>query len=506
MPAGQTVSMPSPTGGWNTRDPLDQMSPQDAIQLDNFFPDTGSVALRKGCVEFCDTGEADPVGTLFPYSGGGTQNLLAAVAGSIYDITGGTPTSLDSGYNSDVWSWTNHSTSGTPRIIAANDSGSDVPWVYDGATVTPVAVTGVTDTNLSQVMLFAQRVFYVERNTLSVWYTTVGAFQGALTEFDFGPLCKRGGTINALGTWTRDNGAGGADDLFVVVTTEGEVLLYSGIDPATADDWVLQGVFTVGKPIPGPRCLVNTGPDLVLICADGVQPLSEYLIYGSTRASDTQLARKIANAAQSAVADYGALAGWQGITYGLASMLLINVPQTETTAYQYVANTTTGAWCRFKGWNAYCWAVHDDALFFGAADGLVFQAWTGTIDDVSDIVGEIVTSYQYVGGSGANKRFTLCRPVLQVDGRLVYSLGINVDYSNTGYLPTVSSNTPSGAVWGTSLWGGAAWGSGSLSLQRSWSGVSGIGYAAAVHMLVSTQTMTVKVNSFDLMYERGWAI
>lgn len=506
MGPGQTVSIPSPTGGWNTRDPLDGMPPQDATTLDNFFPDTGSVNLRRGYELFCETGETDQIGTLFPYSGGGTNDLLAAAGGAIFDITSGTAVSLDTGYTSDIWSWTNHSTSGTPRIIAANDSGADVPWVYDGATIAAVVVTGVTDTNLSQVLLHAQRVFYVERNSLSVWYTTAGAFQGALTEFDFGPLCKKGGTINALGTWTRDNGAGGADDLFVLVTTEGEVLIYSGIDPATATDWTLQGVFSVGKPVPGARCLVNTGPDLVLICADGIQPLSEYLVYGSTRASDTQLARKIANAAQNAVADYGSLTGWQGVTYGQASMLLINVPQSATLIYQFVANTTTGAWCRFKNMNAYCWAVHDGNLYFGGADGSVYLAWTGTVDITSDIIGEIVTSYQYVGGNGANKRFTMCRPILQTDGRLTFSLGVNVDYANVNYLPVVTSNVPSGSLWGSGVWGSATWGSGALTLQRTWAGVSGIGYAVAVHMVVSTQTMRVRVNSFDLMYERGWAI
>jgi hypothetical protein len=45
---------------------------------------------------------------------------------------------------------------------------------------------------------------------LSVWYTTAGAYQGALTEFDFGPLCTKGGSIAAVNTWTRDNGFGGS--------------------------------------------------------------------------------------------------------------------------------------------------------------------------------------------------------------------------------------------------------------------------------------------------------
>ena len=100
----------------------------------------------------------------------------------------------------------------------------------------------------------------------------------------------------------------------------------------------------------------------------------------------------------------------------------------------------------------------------------------------------------------------MCRPVLQTNGRLSYSLGVDIDYASTSTLPTVNSNSPTAGVWGAGTWGTSKWGGENLTLQRVWSGVSGIGYSVAVHMLVSTQTVDVRVNSFDLMYEPGWAI
>lgn len=504
---GQTVSIPAPTGGWNSRDPLDAMPQDCAYQLDNFFPETGTVSLRSGHVEFCDTGEGDPIQTLFSYSGASDEKLLAAVNGKIYDVTSGTVgAALATGYAKDVWTWTNYASGGGTFLIGANDSGSDVPFVYDGATITDVAVTGVTDTDLSQVVLHAQRVFYVERNTLSVWYTTAGAYQGALTQFDFGPLCRKGGSINAIGSWTRDNGAGGADDLLCIVTTQGEVLLYSGIDPSTAADWQLKGIFTVGLPVVGPRCLVNTGPDMVLFCADGFQPLSDYLQYGETRAGSTDLARNIGNSAQEAVALYRSEPGWQGILYSDSSMMIVNVPQTGGTFWQFVANTTTGAWCRFKGLDGYCWGRLEGNVYFGGASGIVYKAFTGATDNGSDIVAEMITSFQYVGGRGVNKRFTMCRPVLQTNGQLQYGLNVAVDYANPSPLAVVNSNVPAGSVWDTAIWDAGIWSTEDLSLQRVWSGVSGIGYAVAVHMLISTHTISVNVNSFDLMYEQGWSI
>ena len=502
---GDTVSIPAPTGGWNTRDPLDGMAPEDATLLDNWFPETGTVQMRAGSIAFCDTGETDPVQTLFSYSGGGTTEMLAAAGGSIFDVTSGTAgPALGTGYTSDVWSWTNHASGGGTRLLAANASGLDTAWVYDGATIANIVLVGIAEEAVSQVMLYASRVFYVEGGTLSVWYTTAGAFQGAVTEFDFGTFCRKGGEIASIGSWTRDSGDGSADDLFVVVTSEGEVLLYSGDDPA--NNWVLQGVFAVGKPVSGFRCLLKTGPDMVLICDDGVQPLSEYLLLGTTRASSTKLGAKISNAAQDAVSQYGTLPGWQGVLYPDQSMMIINVPQSASLFWQFVANTTTGAWCRFKGMNAFCWGTLGRDLYFGGADGTVYRALSGVGDSGSDVVAEVITSFQYVGGRGANKRFVMCRPVLQTNGLLSYSLGVDIDYASTSTLPTVNSNSPTAGVWGAGTWGTSKWGGENLTLQRVWSGVSGIGYSVAVHMLVSTQTVDVRVNSFDLMYEPGWAI
>lgn len=502
MQVSSTASLPAPTGGWNTRDPWDQMDPKDAIQLDNVFPETTTCRVRKGFTVYGDTGTGEPVQTLMPYPA--LPAVLAASDGKIYDVNQDPAIELASGFASNIWSFTAFSTGGGKYILAANDSAIDVPWVYDGATITPLVLTGVTDTELSQVLIYAQQVFFVQRETLSVWYTTAGTYQGALTEFDFGPFCKKGGVIAAIGTWTRDNGAGGVDDLFVMITTEGEVLLYSGLDPSA--DWSLIGLFAVGRPVVG-RCLVNTGPDLVLICADGFQPLSEYLQFGETRAGSTDIARKIGNAAQSAVTSYGDEVGWQGMIWGYQSMLIVNVPQGDSATFvQYVCNTTTGAWCRFKGMNAWCWSSLEEDLIFGGGDGVVYKAWNGVADNGNDIVAEIVTSYQYVGGRGANKQFLMARPVMQVNGPLAYALNVQVDYANPVMLPTVNSNLPPTGTWDTAVWGVDLWGTSAASLQRVWSGVSGIGYAVAVHMKVSTHTISASVNSFDVMYQAGWAL
>lgn len=48
--AARTIlhTQPAPTGGWNTRDSLQSMPPQDAVKLENWFPEADRVAVRDG--------------------------------------------------------------------------------------------------------------------------------------------------------------------------------------------------------------------------------------------------------------------------------------------------------------------------------------------------------------------------------------------------------------------------------------------------------------------------
>ena len=489
--AASVATYPSPTGGWNAIDALDAMPPQCAVILDNIFPNATTAQMRKGYSSFCATGEPAAVQSLMEYNGGATVKLIAACNNKIIDVSSGVAAVLSTGYHSDIWSHVNFATGGGTFLLAANASGSDTPIVYNGAAVAAIVAAGPGSlANLSQVMIYNQRTFYVEKNTLSVWYTAAGAFQGALTQFDFGPFCSKGGSIAAITTWTRDNGYGGADDLFVVITTKGQVLLYNGPNPSVATLWNLAGVFNVGEPVAGPRCFVRTGPDILLICADGFQPLSEYLSTGATRAQTTDLAHKIGNAASDAVRSTGTLTGWQGFVYPRGTALYVNVPQDSTTFYQYVVNTATGAWCRYKGMNAYCWSLFNNAPYFGGAAGVVYLSDTGYLDGASAITGEWQPAFQSPGQLARLSQFKMARPVIRTTGDLQYTMTLDVDY-NTG---TFSTFTTAATVTGSTI-------------LRNWSSVTGLGYSAAPHMWISrTEDGVVELVNTQVTFEMGGVV
>lgn len=499
-PVARSHTIPAPTGGWNASSALDDMPPDQAETLINWFPETTFARLRRGYAAFCDTASGQPVKALMEYTGGTTTALLAATDRELLEVSSGTPILLDAGFSSDAWVGVNYSTGGGNYLVTVNGAETTA-YVFDGTNLTSASNTvgGVASSVIfSRVESYNSRIFFAEADTLSLWYLPVQQFQGALTELDLGPLCVRGGSIASIATWTRDNAAAGANEMFVIVTTKGEVLIYSGPDPAT---WTLSARFLVGEPVSGPRAVVKLGPDCVLLCEDGFQPMATYLQLGQSKASAIALSARIGNAVTQAIRDYKAEDGWAGVLYPRANMLVFNVPRGSGTFFQYVVNTVTGAWCQFQGMNAYCWSLMEADLYFGAADGVIYKADTGTDDDGAAINGEWRGSYQYVGSPGMIKRFTMARPIFQTTGPVLTSFGVDVDFVNTDIV-AASLSTVSGSVWGTGVWGFATWGSG-YQLQRNWVGVAGIGYAVAPHMKVQTSTIAMNLMSTEMLWESG---
>src|SRR5215472_9496382 len=83
--------VPAPVGGWNAFNAIDQMPAQDAVILDNIFPETSYARLRRGSVLFCTVpSQTVPVQTLMEWTGGPNTRLLAAVGNTIQDVSTGT--------------------------------------------------------------------------------------------------------------------------------------------------------------------------------------------------------------------------------------------------------------------------------------------------------------------------------------------------------------------------------------------------------------------------------
>jgi len=494
-----STSVPAPVKGWNAKDSLADMPADSAIAVENMFPNLEDVSLRKGFAEFATGVGSGAVETVAEYAGPSTRKLFACGGNALYDVTsGGAASSVATGFTNDRWQHTMFGTAGGNFLYMVN--GADNPRYYDGSSWTEPSLTGVTKTDIIGLMAHQRRLFFIFSDSLEVGYLPVVSVAGAVSTFDLGGLCDKGGYLMACGSWTRDGGSG-SDDIATFVTSEGQVILYSGNDPSSASAWTLVGVFNIGKPI-GRRCLTKVGAELVVTTQDGAIPLSIFLPVDRIQSNVKALSDNIQNAFLSAASLYKTNFGWQSILYVQASYALFNVPISTTKAYQYVVNTQTGAWCKFTGQNAACWSMFNDGLYFGAqSGGEVYQANTGTDDDGADIEWKIKPAFNYFKSKGRKKLFTMCRPHFVTNGALAVAIDLNVDFSDINPTSIPTSPPIGGMVWGVSNWGEANW-TGS-STVAPWITVYGIGDCASPTIRGATSGYTISFSAYDMIWQTG---
>lgn len=490
------TSFPAPVGGLNSRDSLADMKASDAVILENWYPKQNSVVIRKGYINWV-TGVPTATQSLFKYAPiTGGYKIFAAAGTAFYDVTatGALGAAVVSGLSNAQWQYTNITTPGGSFIWCVN--GADLAQMYNGTTWANPAVTGVSTANIIQVNVFGNRLFMVEKNTMKVWYLAVQSIAGAATSFDLSTIFTRGGYLMAMGTWSVDAGSG-LDDQAVFVSSEGEVAIYKGIDPAS---WVKTGLYFVGRPI-GRRCFTRFAGDFLLMCEQGLYPLSRAL-QSATIDRAVAITDKIQNDISEAVSLYGTNFGWSVTVFPDQNQLWINVPTTTGMAIQFVQNTLSGSWTKFTNMNAYCWEVVGQGLYFGGAN-TVYKAWTGQFDVLAQVQADALVAYQHFGRPAQNKFFTMVRPSIVADGIPSILFGLNVDFLNQPVSGALSFITPINAmVWGSMVWGSMIWGGG-LQQISSWQTVGGLGRYAAMRLTIQANGSQVEWNATDYVFQVG---
>lgn len=499
--------MPAPVGGLNDRQGIADMPPSEAVIMDNWWPYPSYLAVRKGSANHV-TGLPATVETLveyLPITGGST--LFAAAGTAIYNVTtaGAVGAAVQTGLSNARWENAQITTPGGSFLYLVN--GVDKPRLWDGTTWKSIdgastpAITGVTTTLLAHAQLFKNRLFFVEKNSMRVWYLPVNSIGGAAAQLDLGSVFRLGGFIQAAYTWTIDAGSG-SDDHLVVLSSNGEVAVYSGADPSSATDWRLIGVFTLGRPL-GRRCAVKFGGDLAINCMEGVFPLGKGLLSASVDRR-VALTDKIQNSVSMAANSYGNNYGWQLCQYPDNNMLILNVPAGNGVNYQYAQNTITGAWTKFSGWNASVWLNAATGLYYGDANS-VKKAWTGNLDVSNPIQSDILPAFSYFGNKARNKYFTMVRPYIQSTGNPSIVYGLNTDFNPSEPQGSLTYSPPTGMVWGSMAWGSMVWG-GSLTSLTSWQTVGSVCNAASVRLKIQNNGAEVRYTNTDFLYQQGTGV
>jgi hypothetical protein len=209
---------------------------------------------------------------------------------------------------------------------------------------------------------------------------------------------------------------------------------------------------------------------------DGIVPMSSVMSLDQIALQNKAVTAPIAPAWRQAVLDRAGLTGWQIMTWPLESMAVVNLPKSNAgDRTQYVSNARTGAWARYLNWDANCFAVYNNNLYFGSSDGRVMQAETGGQDDGSNYTWTVFPSYNHLKSAGSRKQVKMARPRLQASFPITPQVTIKVDYDTTvPGAPTANAVTATGALWDTAVWDTAVWPP-TISDQSKWVAAQGLG-------------------------------
>jgi hypothetical protein len=518
-------SIPAPVGGWDAVSALSDMEEDRAIVLDNWFPSTTDVRVRRGHQPHCTGMGSEVVDTLMVYNGltAASSKMFAVADHSIYDVSasGGAVITTETGLANNRWQYINFTTSGGKFLWACN--GADDALHFNGSVWAAPAITGITSSDIINVNGHKNRLWFVLKDSTQAAYLATGAVAGAANTFELGGLFTSGGFLVAMATWTRDGGAG-ADDLAVFVSSRGQAAVYAGTDPASASTWELIGVYDVGPPI-GHRCFTKVGADLMLINLDGVLPLSKGLVLERSAQSQVTITLNINSAMNEAARSYKDNFGWEMTPYAKGTMAILNVPiQEGQLQHQYVMNTITGAWCRFKGMNGNTWAVYKDDLYLGGNDGIVYQADQTGIDFLTPIDAIGQGAYNYYDMPGVLKQWKMLQPLITTDSDSRPAVGISTDFKDNASLGTPSSSTTASALYDTAIYDTDVYAVEGRTVA-DWTSISGLGQCASIHFRARTGSTTgvtvwgddwgedwsitisgdvvMRLNGFNVIHENG---
>lgn len=519
-PTSRAVSFQAPIGGWVENENVAASSPLGARVNENVFPTDRGSRVRGGCVKASNLGAA--VVSMFTYETATAEKLFAATSGSIFDVSALDPdatlTAVKSGQTLGYYSSEQIGTVGGDFLIAVN--GADDALLYDGTTFADLnaastpSITGIDTADLKYVWKHKNRLWFVEKDSKSAWYLPVDSVGGAAAELSLSGVFQGGGTLLFGATWSADAGDG-MDDRIIFCSTEGEVAVYQGTNPASASDWTLVGVFKTSEPL-GPNCHIRAGGDVVIGTRAGIMPISEVVSKDPATIELSAITSKIRDSWRNAVLYWQSNVPWELHKWDQGNMLFAAMPNAGDG--NFVANANTGAWAKYTGWDAQCAAIYKNRLFFGAANGYVYEGETSGSDDGEIYVSRISLAPTNFGQDAAHKSIQAVRATFLSEISFNPQVSISTDYNVTfPSPPSVVPDSPSGeAKWDVGDWDVAIWDytSEASSVVRGvystgWVAEGASGFDIAPQIQISngsTRTPDAELVTMDLLAEVGGVV
>lgn len=507
-----SYTMIPPVRGWITNE-LANAKPGGALQLENWLPTRTGARTRGGSRKYA-TISTGPVLRMWTFKSGQVEEFFASDETHIFNITtvanpAVIPAAAVSGQTSGYYSIAQIGNSGANYLYAVN--GTDSARLYDGATWTAItgvsvpAITGVTTSNLSFVWLYASRLYFVEKNTMSAWYLPIDAIAGAAVKFSLSGIFQEGGYLLFGGRWSLDAGDG-LDDKCLFISSEGEVAVYQGLYPGDAG-WQKVGVYKITPPM-GPNATMQAGGDFLVSTEDGIVPISEAVNKDVAALSLAAITQNIQTAWKSEVSSRATLP-WEIMKWPTNNLMIVSLPRATTDLPKvcYASNLETGAWTTITGWDTRCIARYGTGGYFGTNDGTIHQMDVGGTDDGLPYTCTYVGLPDHIKSIGQIKTVYSARSTFQSNVPFIPKISASTNYKVN--LPAAPASVAdfSADVWDVGLWDVAIWDSGSSSeVTTKWVSIGKSGFSIMPQVQITcgiTATPRIEMVAFDIIYERG---
>lgn len=507
----QTVSFPAAIAGWIANQNLaapNPQAPQGARVLENILPTATGGEIRRGSALYATMPDASkPVTSLFTYSSGVINKFFAANETEIAEITT-TPTNVLTGQTGGDWS-VEQFVNNNGQTFLRGVNGKDTPFVYDGSTFSttpaltfPAGVT-VTPNDLLRVWAFQNRLFFIQKASMDVWYLPVTSLGGALTKFPMGGIFSRGGSLLFGSSWSIESGDG-PNEYCAFFTTEGEVAVYIGSDPSDANNWVKKGVYRIGKPL-GSKAWMRAGGDIVVATHIGFVPLSQAMQRDYAALSPNAISYSIETEWNDAVVSRSP-GIWACEIWPERQIVVLALPTiNDQPAQMWVTNTRTGAWANFTGWSGNCLETYSGRLFWGSEEGRIVEAYTTGLDEGSPYTATYVPLFTDLGTPLSLKVVAMARTVLRTAYPVNAQISIQEEYIVDLPPPPDAAPFKAGNVWGSAIWGQAVWGSDNQKqIQQDWDSASGQASAFAPGLQITSGSavpLDTEIVRIDVTYD-----
>lgn len=379
----------------------------EARQLDGYYvTDSG---IRQVGANFLEETYVATIGTLIPYRDSNNsfnESMLVCVDGKVYRKTGGGVAPVQVTHSGtiadDKWNFFTFS----QNIYLINSSQDTQRFQISNTTLNanPFGPINRASTGWS----YKGRVYIVEYLSstprTSVWYGDPAAITGTLTEFPMASIFNSPNSIIWGSSWSVNLGLE-SQELWVVCTADGEVVVYAGDSPEDTE-WHIVGRTTIPKPLSS-RSFLRIADDIYVQNENGAISLKAVFTGEAVTAQYYAISRKLGNA----------LGGGNSPIVRHTQLPYIYFP--SNTGYAYVLNNIRGAWSRLPlevpGVGVAQMAFWEDR--YASTPSLWFTNGSTKLYQLRDTVVDTARTYTW-----RTPHFDFGKPVSKVSDRIrVYS-------------------------------------------------------------------------------------